>query len=215
MDLTKHIVYVVDDDPLVREAVGELLNSVSLSWVGFGSVQEYLDFQRPDVPSCIVLDIELPGVSGLEFQAQLEPGDHPPVVFVTGHADVPSSVRAMKLGAIDFLIKPFDSGELIASIRTGLEQDEQRRNHRDDLAELNSRFSCLTAREKDVLPLVVSGLMNKQAAAELGISEVTFQIHRKNVMQKMKAASLADLVRISGKLGVTIAHTRYPGAVPK
>jgi FixJ family two-component response regulator len=206
------IVFLVDDDPHIRETVCDFLDSVGIPCIGLGSVREYLELSRPDVPGCIVLDVELPDVNGLEFQAQIAHEDHPPVIFITGHGDVPSSVRAMKRGAVDFLIKPFSDTDLIAAIKTAVDQDRRRREERDDLAALRDRFGELTPREREVLPLVVSGLLNKQAAAELGISEVTFQIHRGKVMQKMRAGSLADLVRIAAKLNIPITHSRYAGA---
>ncbi|WP_132961089.1 response regulator [Rhizobium sp. BK251] len=211
MSENDHIVFLVDDDPHVRESVGELLASVGLNAVAAGSVREYLELPRPDLPGCIVLDIELPDVNGLEFQAQIAQEDHPPVVFITGHGDIPSSVSAMKRGAVDFLTKPFAAAELVEAVRSGIEQDRRRREERDDLADLRKRLDELTPRERQVLPLIVSGLLNKQGAAELGISEITFQVHRGRVMQKMRVASFADLVRIATKLDIPVTHSRYAG----
>ncbi|MDI7865033.1 response regulator [Rhizobiaceae bacterium n13] len=210
-----HVVFVVDDDPKVRESVCDLLASVDLKTVAAGSVGEYLTLPRPEIPGCIVLDIELPDINGLEFQAQAAKADHPPVVFITGHGDIPSSVSAMKRGAVDFLTKPFSAVELIDAVRAGIEQDRQRREERDNLADLQERFNELTPRERQVFPLIVSGLLNKQGAAELGISEITFQVHRGRVMQKMRVASFADLVRIATKLDIPVTHSRYSGAHSK
>src|SRR5262249_40427317 len=161
---------------------------------------EYVRADKPDLPACLILDVELPDINGLDFQNQIADRNHPPVIFITGHGDIPSSVRAMKHGAVDFLTKPFSDSNLINAIQSGLAQDRKARCERAEVAALQDRYSMLTPRERDVLPLVVSGLLNKQAAAELGISEVTLQLHRRNVMQKMGAASLADLVRIAEKL---------------
>jgi FixJ family two-component response regulator len=159
--------------------------------------------------------VRLPDINGLEFQEQIADGDHPPIVFITGHGDIPSSVRAIKGGAIDFLIKPFSKSELIKAVNAALGQDRVSRLERAELAKLRQRLSCLTPREREVLPLVASGLLNKQAAAELGISEVTLQIHRSRIMQKMEAASLPDLVRIARKLEIPITHSRHAGMISK
>jgi FixJ family two-component response regulator len=155
---------------------------------------------NPSGPSCLVLDVSLPDINGLELQSSMARTDHPPIVFITGHGDVPSSVRAMKAGAIDFLTKPWSDEELLHAVHQALERDRLQRRARAELMELEGRFATLTPREREVLPLVASGLQNKQAAAQLGISEVTLQIHRSKIMQKMKAASLADLVRMAAKL---------------
>ncbi|MBW9116463.1 response regulator transcription factor [Rhizobium cauense] len=205
------IVFLVDDDPKVQESVGELLNSVGLKTFALGSVRDYLEFARPDVPGCIVLDVELPDVNGLDFHAQIENDDHPPVVFITGHGDIPSSVSAMKRGAVDFLTKPFDADALVSAVRAGIDRDRERRQEREALADLKVRFNELTPREQEVLPLIVSGLLNKQGAAELGISEITFQVHRGRVMQKMQVTSFAELVRVAAKLEIPITHSRYSG----
>ncbi len=161
-----------------------------------------------DLPACLILDVELPDINGLEFQNQIAEANHPPVVFITGHGDIPSSVRAMKRGAVDFLTKPFKKQELLDAIRVAIAQDRETRGYRTELARLQKRFDALTPREQEVLPLVVSGLLNKQAAMELGISEITLQIHRGRIMRKMETASLADLVRVAGRLGIPVAHSR-------
>ncbi len=172
------LIYVVDDDQNICEALGDLLEANRIPSRSFNSVGEYTSFDRPNLPGCLILDINLPDISGLEFQAQFDRENHPPIVFVTGHGDIPSSVRAMKHGAVDFLTKPFEHRQLMNAVRTAVELDRVRRSQQAELAILKTRLSTLTPRERDVLPLVVSGLMNKQAAARLGISEVTFQIHR-------------------------------------
>jgi FixJ family two-component response regulator len=215
MTTEEPIVFIVDDDHRIREACCELLTSLGLRALAFGSASEYGDFPRPDLPACLVLDVELPDINGLEFQKQIADGDHPPIVFITGHGDIPSSVRAIKGGAVDFLAKPFSESELIEAINAAIDQDRVSRLERAELAKLQQRLSGLTPREREVLPLVASGLLNKQAAAELGISEVTLQIHRGRVMQKMEAASLADLVRIAEKLKIPMTHSRHAGIVSK
>ncbi|PJR91047.1 response regulator transcription factor [Brucella intermedia] len=202
------LVFIVDDDERIREALEELLESYGMCTMAFGSAADYVNASKPDVPSCLVLDVKLPDINGLELQKQISTGDHPPIVFITGHGDIPSSVRAMKGGAVDFLTKPFSDVKLMAAINAAIAQDCETRDNRSEIAELNQRYRELTVREREVLPLVVSGLLNKQAAAELGISEVTLQLHRRNVMQKMAAASLADLVRIADKLKIPITHGR-------
>lgn len=212
MERSNAMIFLVDDDPGVRESVGDLLDAAGFRTIALGSVREYLDLQRPDLPGCLILDIELPDVSGLEFHDQIAGDDHPPVVFITGHGDIPSSVRAIKRGAVDFLTKPVSTDALFSAITAGIEQDRLRREKKNELDGLRGRFAKLTPREQQVMRLVVSGLLNKQAAAELGISEVTFQIHRGRVMQKMQAASLADLVRFAGTLDVQITHSRLTGA---
>jgi FixJ family two-component response regulator len=193
-------IFVVDDDFRVREALVDLFASKNLHCVAFASAAEYLRLANPSSPSCLVLDVSLPDINGLELQSSMARTSHPPIVFITGHGDVPSSVRAMKAGAIDFLTKPWSDEELLQAVRQALERDRLQRRARAELMELEGRFATLTPREREVLPLVASGLQNKQAAAQLGISEVTLQIHRSKIMQKMKAASLADLVRMAAKL---------------
>jgi FixJ family two-component response regulator len=215
MIVEEQIVFIVDDDQHMCEALCELLTPLGLRALAFGSAAEYGDFPRPDLPACLVLDVELPDISGLEFQEQIADGDHPPIVFITGRGDISSSVRAMKGGAIDFLTKPFRQSELIEAIHAAIRQDCTFRLERAKLAKLKQRFSSLTPREREVLPLVASGLLNKQAATELEISEVTLQIHRGRIMQKMEAASLADLVRIAEKLKIPITHSRHAGMVSK
>jgi len=212
MSLRGEIVFVVDDDVSVREAIGELLESMGWRAATFATAADYVAHAKPDLPACLILDVELPDINGLDLQRQIAEGDHPPIVFITGHGDIPSSVRAIKHGAVDFLTKPFSDADLMASVRTAIAQDRQRRSERAELDVVRRRYLDLTPRERDVLPLVVSGLLNKQAAAELGISEVTLQIHRRNVMHKMAAASLADLVRIAEKLQIPVTHSRRSGS---
>ncbi|WP_207483476.1 response regulator transcription factor [Arenibaculum pallidiluteum] len=208
MNPPDHLVLIVDDDERICQALTDLLESQGLSAVAFRSAGGYLAYARPDVPACLILDVQLPDINGLEFQRQISEGDHPPVVFVTGHGDIPSSVRAIKRGAVDFLTKPFRGPELIEAIHAALAQDRRLRQEKAELEELRQRLCRLTPREREVLPLMVSGLLNKQAAAELGISEITFQVHRGKVMQKMEAASLADLVRMAERLRIPVTHSR-------
>ena len=202
-----HIVFVVDDDRGICDAVADLLSTFDLHVVAFGSAAEYLAYPKPDVPTCLVLDVELPDANGLDLQGQTG-HPHPHIVFITGHGDIPKSVRAMKAGAVDFLTKPLNESELIRAIRAAITQDRIARRERTELVELHRRLSCLTPREREVLPLVVSGLLNKQAAAELGISEITIQIHRGKIMKKMEAGSLADLVRMAGRLEIPLSRAR-------
>ncbi len=209
MTLPDHLVLIVDDDVRVREALQELLAASGLCSVGLGSAAQYTAYPKPDVPACLVLDVELPDINGLELQRQLADGYHPPIIFITGHGNIPSSVRAIKAGALDFLTKPFNDRELLKLVHAALTQDRERRAKQAGLDSLKQRFESLTPREREVLPLVVSGLLNKQAAAQLGISEVTLQIHRTNVMRKMAADSLADLVRIAGSLDIPLSHHRH------
>lgn len=212
MNPNKFIVFIVDDDARMREALTELLASIGWRAAAFGSAGEYLSFQRPPLPACLILDVELPDINGLDFQKQISEGDHPPIVFLTGHGDIPSSVRAIKHGAVDFLTKPFTEQGLLAAIQSAIERDRIAREERAEIETLQRRLASLTRREREVLPLVVSGLLNKQAAAKLGISEVTLQIHRSKIMQKMEAASLADLVRFAEKLHVPVTHSRRTGS---
>jgi FixJ family two-component response regulator len=206
------IVFIVDDDARMRESLSDLLESLGWRAVALGSAGEYLSYPRPDLPACLILDVELPDINGLDFQKQISHGDHPPIVFLTGHGDISSSVRAIKDGAVDFLTKPFTERDLVDAIQSAVERDRAVRQERAELETLRERLASLTPREREVLPLVVSGLLNKQAAAELGISEVTLQIHRSKIMQKMEAASLADLVRIAEKLQIPITHSRRAGS---
>ena len=211
MTTDDHIVFIVDDDARLREALSELLDSHGIRAAAFGSASEYIGANKPDIPACLILDVELPDINGLDLQRQIAKGDHPPIVFITGHGDIPSSVQAIKHGAVDFLTKPFSDADLMSAIHTAIAEDRERRSARAELRVLKQRYLDLTPREREVLPLVVSGLLNKQAAAELGISEVTLQIHRRNVMQKMAASSLADLVRIAQRLDIPITHSRRAG----
>lgn len=211
MTTDDYVVFIVDDDERIREALGELLETHGMRAIAFGSAGDYVDAKRPDLPACLILDVELPDINGLELQRQIAEGDHPPIVFITGHGDIPSSVRAIKHGAVDFLTKPFSDADLMTAVHTAISEDRRNRSERAELGMLRQRYLELTPRERDVLPLVVSGLLNKQAASQLGISEVTLQIHRRNVMQKMAAASLADLVRIAERLGIKITHSRRAG----
>jgi FixJ family two-component response regulator len=215
MTIDDHIVYIVDDDPRIREALTELLASHGMNAMAFGSAGDYIRAEKPDLPSCLVLDVELPDINGLELQRQIAEVDHPPVVFITGHGDIPSSVRAIKHGAVDFLTKPFSDADLMAAVHAAIALDRERRSAGAELGALRQRYLQLTPREREVLPLVVSGLLNKQAAAELGISEVTLQIHRRNVMQKMGAASLADLVRLAERLDIKVTHSRRAGGTER
>jgi len=197
-----HIVFVVDDDASLRDALAELLSSANHEVETFGSAAEYLAFARPDLPACLVLDVELPDMNGLELQRRLDSDEHPPIVFLTGHGDVPRTVRALKAGAVDFLTKPFSDAELLSAIDAAIARDRERRHARAELSALRQRWDTLTPREREVLPLVVRGLLNKEAAVTLGISEVTLQIHRGRILHKMGAASLAELVRMAGRLGI-------------
>ena len=194
------VVLIVDDDLGLCAALSDLLTSVGLRALSFGSSVEYLESPKPDVPSCLVLDVGLPDMNGLELQRRLANGYHPPIIFITDDADVRCSVRAIKAGAVDFLTKPFSTYELMTAIGAAIRQDIEVRRNVAETTRLQRRFSSLTPREREVLPLVVDGFLNKQAAAKLGISETTFQIHRSRVIRKMGAGSLAQLVRMAGKL---------------
>ena len=197
-------VFVVDDNAPVREAVTSLLKSVGLRVETFGSAQEFLACKRPEASSCLVLDVRLPGLSGLDLQRELSESDSPiPIIFITGHGDIPMSVRAMKGGAVEFLTKPFRDQDLLDAITQALELDRARRRQRAELADLRGRYESLTPREREVMALVAAGLLNKQIAVELGTSEVTVKLHRGQVMHKMRADSLADLVRMAERLGVS------------
>ena len=197
------IVYIVDDDADLRDALSNLFRSVGLPVGVFGSAAELMESQLAEVPSCLVLDIRLPGVSGLDFQTQLvRAGVRMPIVFMTGHADIPMSVRAMKAGAIDFLTKPFRDQDLLDAVYSAIEVDRKRRQADADVAGLNQLYGSLTKREREVMAFVTRGLMNKQIAGELGLSEITVKIHRGNVMRKMAVRSVADLVRAAERLGL-------------
>jgi FixJ family two-component response regulator len=199
-------VFVVDDDASMRDAISRLLNAVGLTVQTFASARAFLNRRLPDVPGCVVLDVRLPGLSGLDLQREMvERGIHIPVVFITGHGDIPMSVQAMKAGAVEFLTKPFRDQDLLDAVRSGILLDRKEREERAELAELRDCVRQLTQREQEVMSLVVSGLLNKQIALQLGTSEKTIKIHRSQVMRKMRAHSLAHLVRISQKLG-TCTH---------
>jgi FixJ family two-component response regulator len=205
----EHIVFIVDDDHRIREALSDLLSSFDMHAVTFASAAEYMAYPKPDVAACVVLDVELPDINGLELQSQIARSNHPQIVFLTGHGDIPSSVRAIKAGAVDFLTKPFREADLMRAINAALAQDRVARAKCAELADLRQRLTHLTAREREVLPLVASGLLNKQAAAELGISEITLQIHRGSIMKKMGAESLAELVRMAGALDIPMTRSRH------
>jgi FixJ family two-component response regulator len=198
------IVFVIDDDASVRDSLKNLLESVGLRAELFDSTQAFLNFRRPDILSCLVLDVRLPHLTGLEFQDELlSMGIALPIIFITGHGDIPMSVRAMKLGAVEFLTKPFRDQDLLEAVRVALEKDRARRRNEKTLASLHARFGSLTAREKEVIGFISAGLSNKQIATVMAISDATAKVHRANIMRKMEARSLAELVRMADLLGVS------------
>jgi FixJ family two-component response regulator len=208
-------VFIIDDDASVREALGSLFRSVGLRVELFGSALEFLQGRVADTPGCLVLDVRLPGLSGLDFQTQLAAsGIHLPIIFMTGHGDIPMSVRAMKAGAVDFLAKPFREQDMLDAVTAAIECDTRRRRDAEAISTLKSLFSTLTPREREVLAHVTSGLMNKQIAAILGLSEITVKIHRGNLMRKMGAKSLADLVRKAEALGIATSPETDPLSQP-
>jgi FixJ family two-component response regulator len=203
------VVFIIDDDASVRRGLEDLLGSVGLEVESFGSAQEFLARKRPDAPGCIVLDVRLPGASGLEFQRVLaESKIHLPVIFISGFGDIPMSVRAIKSGAIEFLTKPLKEQELLDAVQAGIERDRVRRQEAKLVAELRERFNSLTSREQEVMAFVITGQVNKQIAYELKLSEMTVKVHRSQVMHKMGARSLVDLVRMADRLGVSATLAR-------
>jgi FixJ family two-component response regulator len=202
------VVFVIDDDRSVREALESLLRSVGLKVQVFATTQDFLQSARPDAPGCLVLDVRLPGLSGLDFQRELAKTDSSlPIIFITGHGDIPMTVRAIKAGAIEFLTKPFRDQELLDAVQLGIERDRARRGDAAAISVLKERLGTLTAREREILQLVVTGRPNKQLAAELGLSEITVKVHRASVLRKMQAKSLAELVRMVDRLGLDAEKT--------
>jgi len=196
------VVFVLDDDPSVREALSSLLASAGMQVATFGSAAEFLKARVPNSPNCLILDLQLPDISGLDLQRELAEAEGPPIVFISGHGDIPSSVRAIKAGAIEFLPKPFSDLELLAAIDSAIAKDREVRQGRAEMADIRRDYGRLSAREREVLPLIVAGHTNKLTASKLGIAEITVQVHRAQIMRKMAAQSVPDLVRMAGKLGI-------------
>lgn len=204
--------YLVDDELSIREALQGLLLSHGITTVTFSSALDFLNHHRTDAAGCLILDLQLPDISGLDLQKRLGDESNPPIIFVSGRGDIPSTVQAMKAGAVEFLTKPVDPDLLLSAVRAAFATDRSRREQRAELAGLQSRLALLSHREREVLPLVVKGLLNKQSAANLGISEVTLQIHRSQIMRKMAARSFAELVRMASKLGIPLEQAAHPKA---
>jgi FixJ family two-component response regulator len=203
------VVFVVDDDDSMRKALARLFHSVQLRVEVFASAQEFLRRERPDAPSCLVLDVRLPGLSGLDFQAELAKADiRIPIVFISGHGDIPMSVRAMKAGAIDFLAKPFRDQDLLDAVAAAIQRDQARREQEHVVADLRAHFESLTSREREIMGLVASGLMSKQIAAKFELSEITIKVHRSHLMKKMGARTVAELVKMAQALGVTSSSSQ-------
>jgi FixJ family two-component response regulator len=201
------VVYVVDDDRSVRESISALIRSVGLRVRLFSSAQDFLQSEREESPGCLIVDVRMPGLSGLDLQTELmKEGVEIPIIFITGFGDIPMTVQAMKAGALEFLTKPFREQELLDAVQKTIEIDRSSRKERQERAELRSRYDRLTPREREVMALVVTGMLNKQIAGELGTSEITIKVHRSQVMQKMHAESLPDLVRMAEKIGITAAR---------
>jgi FixJ family two-component response regulator len=204
MDETAAVVFIVDDDPSIRRAIKRLIGSIGLQVEQFGSAKEFLQAKEVDAPACLILDVRLPGMSGLDLQSQLlQAHIEIPIIFVTGYGDIPMSVRAMKAGAFEFFTKPFRDQDLLDAVQLALDRDRARRRRQREILILKQRFESLTIRERQVMSLVVSGLLNKQIATEIGTSETTAKVHRSQVMHKMGAYSLPELVRMATKLGIT------------
>lgn len=202
LNVQPSIIYLVDDDKRIRESLTAMLTSAGHHVITFESATAYLSFPKPDVPACLILDLQLPGMSGLELQKELALTSDPPVIFLTAHGNISSSVKAMKAGAAEFLLKPFNSAELISAVESAIRKDREVRSEKIELRSIQEKYQSLTPRERDVLPLVVSGLVNKQTADQLGVSEVTIRLHRGQIMRKMGAESFAALVRMAARLNI-------------